>query len=161
MTTLEASPALTGPIPALPSSIQAGRAALAAATRDYRAIPDEVLERPWNWGEHANPDGVRYGIYRGAETLEAAAAEIERAVAGAPVRPPGPAGSPGRPPRLDPRQGREGRRVDRAPDARPHDRRPAQLRLVLALVGLAASGCRSPGAGHSRGRGCLGAGAPR
>jgi hypothetical protein len=89
MTTLEASPALTGPIPALPSSIQAGRAALAAATRDYRAIPDEVLERPWNWGEHANPDGVRYGIYRGAETLEAAAAEIERAVAGAPVRPPG------------------------------------------------------------------------
>ena len=89
MTTLEASPTLTGPIPPLPSSIQAGRAALAAAASDYLAIPDEALERPWNWGEHANPDGVRYGIYRGAETLEAASAEVDRGMAGAPVRAPG------------------------------------------------------------------------
>lgn len=40
------------------------------------------------WGEHESPDGIRYGIYRGAETVEAAAAEIERALAGAPARSP-------------------------------------------------------------------------
>jgi len=89
MTMIEASPTLTGPIPALPPSIRAGRAALAAASKDYLAIPDEALERPWNWGEHDNPDGVRYGLYRGAETLEAAAAEVDWAVAGAPMRAPG------------------------------------------------------------------------
>lgn len=89
MTMLDASPTLTGPIPALPSSIRIGRAALATATADYLAIPDDALERPWTWGEHPSPDGVRYGIYRGSETLEAASAEIDRVLAGAPMRAPG------------------------------------------------------------------------
>lgn len=88
MTTLDAPSTLRGPIPALPSSIQAGRAALAAAAGDYLAIPDEALEKPWAWGEHGLPDGVRYGIYRGAETVEAATGEIDRALAGAQVRTP-------------------------------------------------------------------------
>lgn len=88
MTNLDAPFTLRGPIPALPSSIQAGRAALAAATSDYIAIPDDALERPWLWGDHESPDGVRYGIYRGAETLEAASAEIDRATAGSPMRSP-------------------------------------------------------------------------
>jgi hypothetical protein len=88
MTTLDAPSTLRGPIPALPPSIQAGRAALAAAAADYLAIPDEALEQPWTWGEHESPDGIRYGIYRGAETVEAAAAEIARVIAGAPARPP-------------------------------------------------------------------------
>lgn len=88
MTTLDALSTLRGPVPALASSIPAGRAALAAAAADYLAIPAEALESPWKWGEHESPDGIRYGIYRGAETVEAAAAEIERALAGAPARSP-------------------------------------------------------------------------
>jgi hypothetical protein len=89
MTTLHAPSSLRGPIAPLPSSILGARAALGAATAEYLAIPDDALERPWAWGEHDSPDGVRYGIYRAAETVEAAAAEVERTLAGAPARPPG------------------------------------------------------------------------
>ena len=73
----------------LPSSIVAARRALAAATADYLAIAEAALERPWPWGGRTSPDGVRYGIYRAAETVEAAAAEVEAALAGAPARPAG------------------------------------------------------------------------
>jgi hypothetical protein len=89
MTTVHAPSSLRGPVAPLPASIVGARAALAAATAEYLAIPDDALERPWTWGEHASPDGVRYGIYRAAETVEVAAAEVEQALAGAPARPPG------------------------------------------------------------------------
>jgi hypothetical protein len=70
----------------LPDSLLAGRAAVAAAATDYLAIPDAALERPWTWREVEND--VRYGLYRAAETIEAASAELEAALAGAPARPP-------------------------------------------------------------------------
>jgi len=81
MTTLEAA--------VLPSSIGHAREALAAAAVDYLAIPDEALERQWLWGAHDSGDGVRYGIYRAAETVEAAGSEVDRALAvGSPPRSP-------------------------------------------------------------------------
>jgi hypothetical protein len=89
MIPLPAQASLRGPIGPLPSSILVARAALASAALEYLAVPEDALERPWTWGDHASPDGVRYGVYRAAETVEAAAAEVERALAGAPARAPG------------------------------------------------------------------------
>jgi len=97
MTSLGA-PAQPGSSPApLPASITAARAALASATADYLAIPDEALERPWTWRERELD--VRYGIYRGAETVEASTAEIDAVLAKGPTGPaPESAGEPtGRP----------------------------------------------------------------
>jgi DinB family protein len=92
MTTIERSPidlpaALTSPTaPALPAPILRARAALAEAATDYLAIPDSALLRTWLFRGVDTEDGVRYGIYRGAETVEAASAELVAALAGAPVR---------------------------------------------------------------------------
>lgn len=87
--TLDASTASAvrdGPLPPLPESIVSARAAIAAAAVEYLAIPDTTLERPWTWREVENE--VRYGLYRAAETIEAASAELEANLAGAKARPP-------------------------------------------------------------------------
>ena len=82
--------ALTDPgIPKVASSLQATRAALAAATADYLAIPEAAVTKRWLWNGRDHGDGVRYGIYRAAETIEVAAARLEAALAGAPARPAG------------------------------------------------------------------------
>jgi len=92
MTTLERSsidlPAvLTSPtVPVLPDSILRARAALADASADYLSIPDSALVKTWLFRGIDTEDGVRYGIYRGAETVEAASAELVAALAGAPAR---------------------------------------------------------------------------
>jgi hypothetical protein len=65
------------------------RAALGSVAADSLAIPDSALTRQWLWNGEDHGDGVRYGIYRGAETIEVAAAELEAALAGAPARAPG------------------------------------------------------------------------
>ena len=65
--------------PVVPASIIAARAALATAAGEYLAIPDEALERPWSW--HERELDVRYGVYRGAETIERATAEIDSVLA--------------------------------------------------------------------------------
>ena len=74
--------------PALPDSILGARVALEQAAADYLAIPDSALLRTWLFRGIDTEDGVRYGIYRGAETVEVASAELEAALAGAPPRPP-------------------------------------------------------------------------
>jgi hypothetical protein len=81
-----ATAALDRPVPPLPESIVEARAAIASAAADYLAIPDTALERPWTWRDVENE--VRYGVYRAAETVEAASAELEATLAGAPARPP-------------------------------------------------------------------------
>ena len=94
MTTIERSSidlpeAMSSPtVPVLPGSITRARAALAAASTDSLAIPDSALPRTWLFRGIDTEDGVRYGIYRGAETIEAASAELVAALAGAPVRSP-------------------------------------------------------------------------
>jgi hypothetical protein len=75
-------------VPVLPDSILQARAALEQAATDYLAIPDSALMRTWLFRGIDTEDGVRYGIYRGAETVEAASAELVAALAGAPARPP-------------------------------------------------------------------------
>jgi DinB superfamily len=62
-------------MPTMPASVLAARQALATATADYLAIPDDVLERDWTW--RGGDLDVRYGVYRAAETIEAATAEID------------------------------------------------------------------------------------
>lgn len=98
MTTLEQSAATTLTLPAaladprVPRTtepIRRARAALASATADYLSIPDAALTARWLWNGQDHGDGVRYGIYRGAEVIEVAAARLEAALAGAPVRPVG------------------------------------------------------------------------
>lgn len=98
MTTIErsATPALLTLPPAVGASeapevhatLRRARAAVAAAGADYLSIPDSALTKQWLWNGHDHGDGVRYGIYRAAETIEAADAELEAALAGAPARPP-------------------------------------------------------------------------
>lgn len=66
--------------PSVPDSITAARRALTQASADYLAVPDSTLERPWTW--HDRELDVRYGVYRGAETIEAATAEIDGLLAG-------------------------------------------------------------------------------
>jgi DinB superfamily len=80
---------LTDPaVPSLPGSLRRAREAVETAALDYLAVPEAALERQWLWRGHDHGDGVRYGIYRGAETVEAAGAELEAALAGAPARSP-------------------------------------------------------------------------
>ena len=69
----------TAATPTVPASILVAREALATAAGEYLAIPDAALERAWSWHEGALD--VRYGVYRGAETIEAATAEIDAAIA--------------------------------------------------------------------------------
>jgi hypothetical protein len=93
MTTIERSidlpDALTSPtVPAPADALVRARDAIHAAATDYLAIPDSALMRTWLFRGHDTEDGVRYGIYRGAETVDAAAAELEAALAGAPARSP-------------------------------------------------------------------------
>jgi hypothetical protein len=93
MTMLDAAPTLPAAltdaaVPSLPDSLLRARAAVEEAARDYLAVPDAAIERQWLWRGHDHGDGVRYGIYRGAETIEAAAADLEAALAGAPARSP-------------------------------------------------------------------------
>jgi hypothetical protein len=60
MTTLDtidaptASAVLDRPVPPVPESIVAARAAIAATAADFLAMPDSVLERPWTWREVEN-----------------------------------------------------------------------------------------------------------
>ena len=99
MTTLDRAPApgaLSLPaaltqaaVPRLPDPLLRARAALEAAAADYLAITEAALRKVWLFRGLDPEDGVRYGIYRGAETIEAADAELEAALAGAPARPPG------------------------------------------------------------------------
>jgi hypothetical protein len=94
MTTLERSSIdlpevlTSAAVPALPDSILRARAALEQAATDYLAIPDAALLRTWLFHGVDTGDGVRYGIYRGPETVEAASAELVAALAGAPARSP-------------------------------------------------------------------------
>lgn len=92
MTTTEHAPAASaatsnGAGTTLPQSIVAARAAIAAAASDYLAVPESALERAWRWRDVEND--VRYGLYRAAETVEAASAELEATLAAAPARSPG------------------------------------------------------------------------
>lgn len=92
MTTLDAlddtstADAADHAMPSIPGSILAARAAIASASAEHLAIPDAALERPWTWREVENE--VRYGLYRAAETVEAASAELEANLSGAPARSP-------------------------------------------------------------------------
>jgi hypothetical protein len=94
MTTLEQSSIdlpevlTSATVPTLPDPILRARAALEQAAIDYLAIPDSALPRTWLFRGVDTEDGVRYGIYRGAETVEAASAELVAALAGAPARSP-------------------------------------------------------------------------
>jgi DinB superfamily len=76
-------------VPRLPDALLGARAALGAAAADYLSIPDSALAKVWLFRGVDPEDGVRYGIYRAAETIEAADAELEAALAGAPARAPG------------------------------------------------------------------------
>ena len=88
--TLRLPAALTDPsAPRLPDSLLDARSALRAAAADYVSIPDSALLKVWLFRGIDPEDGVRYGIYRAAETIEAADAELEAALAGAPARAPG------------------------------------------------------------------------
>lgn len=77
------TPAAAIPL-SVPDTITSARQALAKASADYLALPDSTLERPWTWRERELD--VRYGVYRGAETIEAATAEIDGLLAGQPSR---------------------------------------------------------------------------
>jgi hypothetical protein len=89
-TFLDLPAALTDPtVPRLPDSLRNARGALETAAADALSIPESALLRVWLFRGVDPEDGVRYGIYRGAETIEVADAELEAALAGAPARPPG------------------------------------------------------------------------
>lgn len=83
MTTLDAPEvaARAGDAAALPTSILDARQALAAAARDYLAIPDGALERPWMWRD--SEMDVRFAAFRAIETIDAAGAAIEAVLPGA------------------------------------------------------------------------------
>jgi hypothetical protein len=86
---IDLPPALTSPtVPVLSGSMLRARAALAQASSDSLSIPDAALLRTWLFHGVDTEDGVRYGIYRGPETVEAASAELVAALAGAPARSP-------------------------------------------------------------------------
>jgi DinB superfamily len=96
MTTLETPAMLSLPpsltastVPALPDALLRARAGLESASKAYLSIPDDALLKVWLFRGIDPEDGVRYGIYRGVETIEAADAELEAALAGAPARSPG------------------------------------------------------------------------
>jgi hypothetical protein len=75
--------------PRLPEPLLRAREAVRAAANDYLSIPESALLKVWLFRGVDTEDGVRYGIYRGGETIEAADAELEAALAGAPARAPG------------------------------------------------------------------------
>jgi uncharacterized damage-inducible protein DinB len=75
-------------VPHVTEALQRGRAAVAGVAADHVSIPDAALPKQWLWQGHDHGDGVRYGMYRAAETIEAADAALEVALAEAPVRPP-------------------------------------------------------------------------
>jgi hypothetical protein len=75
--------------PGLPAALLRARDAVEAAATDYLAIPESALLKVWQFRGVDTGDGVRYGMYRGAETIEAADAELEAALAEAPARAPG------------------------------------------------------------------------
>jgi len=88
MLTLPAT--LTDPTPPrLPDSLLRARAALNRAAAHYLGIPDGALLKVWLFRGVDPEDGVRYGIYRGGETVDAADAELEAAMVGVPARAPG------------------------------------------------------------------------
>jgi len=88
--TLQLPPALTDAhVPQVGDALRRARAALASATADYLAIPDSAMTKVWLFRGIDPEDGVRYGIYRAAETIEVADAELEAALSGSPARPPG------------------------------------------------------------------------
>ncbi len=73
-------------VPDLADAIVRARSAVALAASDSLAIPESALEKPWVWNGRDPGDGVRYGLYRAAETIEDASVELEAALAGAPAR---------------------------------------------------------------------------
>jgi hypothetical protein len=73
-------------VPAVPAWLAAARAAVNGAIADTVAVADDALLRTWLFRGRDTEDGVRYGLYRAAETIEAASAELEAALAGAPAR---------------------------------------------------------------------------
>lgn len=75
--------------PRLPDALLRARDALRTAATDYLSIPDSALLKVWLFRGVDTGDGVRYGIYRGAETIEVADAKLDAALAGAAPRPPG------------------------------------------------------------------------
>ena len=82
-TFLDLPSALTDPTtPQLPQSVRNARSALETAAADSLSIPESALLRVWLFRGIDPEDGVRYGIYRGAETIELADAELEAALAG-------------------------------------------------------------------------------
>jgi hypothetical protein len=89
MTTIDQPAATMLALPPVTEPIRGARTALASAAADYLAIPDAAMTTRWLWNGQDHGDGVRYGIYRGAETVEVAAAELEAALAGASARPAG------------------------------------------------------------------------
>jgi hypothetical protein len=74
-------------IPTVPRWLADARAAVALAATDTVAVEESALLRTWLFRGADTEDGVRYGLYRAAETMEAAAAELEAALASAPARP--------------------------------------------------------------------------
>lgn len=74
------------PAPTLPDVLVRARAAVRAVAADALSVPDSAIEKQWLWKGHDHGDGVRYGLYRAAETVETAHAELEAALAGAPAR---------------------------------------------------------------------------
>lgn len=81
--------ALTQPTaPRPPDALLQARAAVNRAAAEYLAIPEEALQKVWLFRGVDPEDGVRYGLYRAAETIEVADAELEAALAGAPARAP-------------------------------------------------------------------------
>jgi hypothetical protein len=75
--------------PRLPEALLRARDSVRAAATDYLSISEPALLKLWLFRGVDTEDGVRYGLYRGAETIEAADAELEAALAGAPPRAPG------------------------------------------------------------------------
>lgn len=65
------------PAPTTPVSpaLLGARGMLDEAGRDLLAIPDDSLERDWQWRDHGAD--VRYGLFRAIESVEQAAASIE------------------------------------------------------------------------------------
>jgi DinB superfamily len=59
-------------------AILAVRGALEAAGRNLVGVADDAMERPWSFRDHEAD--VRYGVYRGIETIEAAEARIAGAL---------------------------------------------------------------------------------
>ena len=65
-----------GPTVEVAPSVGRARSALTAATRQLLPIPDSALESSWAWRD--DEADIRYGLYRGIEVCEEAAAEAAR-----------------------------------------------------------------------------------